>query len=175
MPNTLMKVAKATAAVSARPAPASASTSRPAKPGRWKPWNTVWKTNHSLTKPACGGIAARLMAAEQRAKAEQPCGAFDQQRMPDQVAARRDEYTIGGEEQPAFRQRMPGEVQQRDRPGEPSQVRQTALPEQQSSAQRVTAIAAFSAEEKLSRQPPIFLLECVQHRQDRAEHADRPR
>ncbi len=32
-------------------------------PGRWKPWNTVWNTNHSLTNPACGGIAARLMAA----------------------------------------------------------------------------------------------------------------
>jgi hypothetical protein len=32
-------------------------------PGRWKPWNTLWNTNHSLPNPACGDIAARFIAA----------------------------------------------------------------------------------------------------------------
>ncbi len=63
MPNILTKVAKATAAVSASPAPAIESVSLPPSVERWNPWKMVWKTYHSLTKPACGGMAARLMAA----------------------------------------------------------------------------------------------------------------
>ena len=72
MPNTLMKVAKAIAAVSASPAPASAAVSRLARLERWKPWKNVWNRYHSLTNPACGGIADRLIAAKSAPDAEDP-------------------------------------------------------------------------------------------------------
>ena len=98
--------------------------------------------------------------------------ALDQQRVPDQVAAGRGEYTIGGQEQSAFRQRMPSEVQQRDRPREASQVRQAALPEEQSSAEQRDRDRRILGRGEAQQAAPVFLLECVEHGQDRAEHAD---
>ena len=172
MPNTLMKVAKATAAVSARPAPASASTRRPARARQMEALEHRLENEPLADEARLRRHRGETHGAEQRAEAEQPCGAFDQQRMPDQVAAGRGEYTVGGEEQPAFRQRMPGEVQQRDRPREAGQVRQTALPEQQRSAQQRDRNRRILGRGKAEQAAPIFLLECVEHRQDRAEHAD---
>ena len=83
MPKTLTKVAKAIAAVSASPAPASAAVSRLARLARWKPWKKVWNRYHSLTKPACGGIAARLIAANSAPSAEDPGTAREQPRLQD--------------------------------------------------------------------------------------------
>ena len=112
------------------------------------------------------------MAQNSAPRPNNHAAALDQQRVPDQVAAGRGEHAVGGEEQPAFGQRMTGEVQQRDRPREPGQVRQTALPEQQRRAQQRDRDRRILGRGEAEQAPPIFLLECVEHRQDRAEHAD---
>ncbi len=109
---------------------------------------------------------------KQGAYPEHPGGALGQQRMPDQIAVRRDEDTVGGKKQAALRQRMSGEVQQGDGPGEPGQVGQMTLAKQDRSAQRSDGDGRVFGGGEAEQAAPVLLLEGIQHRQNGTEHAD---
>jgi hypothetical protein len=101
-----------------RDRPASRRTNRgerPASVSSPKPWNTVWKTYHSLTKPAGGGMAARLVAANraptpntQELRRARLCGRWRNCQLNDRHHRRPTIFPVG--------ERMFCKVQERNRP-----------------------------------------------------------